>query len=112
MDSWFDSPQLENYDALMEALQLCPTSLLSLVRNGLKRYVDKIDVVGEKIGLSCAARLERCRPFDNRANDVSDLILKRQTEQKAQEALSEETLVSVSSLGGRRDSGVVSDITR
>ena len=102
----YTPPPLENHDEFAQSLQLCPTSLLSLVANGLRRYVDDIKYAGRQKGLSYDLILDFCRPYDQRAADVSDLALKRRARENAHVAHSKEDLDSVSSPGGRRDSNV------
>ena len=102
----YTPPPLENHDEFAQSLQLCPTSLLSLVANGLRRYVDDIKYAGRQKGLSYDSILDFCRPYEQRAADVSDLALKRRARENAHVAHSKEDLDSASSPGGRRDSNV------
>ena len=102
----YTPPPLENHDEFAQSLQLCPTSLLSLVANGLRRYVDDIQYAGRQKGLSYDRILDFCSPYEQRAADVSDLALKRRARENAHVAHSKEDLDSVSSPGGRRDSNV------
>ena len=56
----YTPPPLENHDEFAQSLQLCPTSLLSLVANGLRRYVDDIQYAGRQKGLSYDRILDFC----------------------------------------------------